>query len=283
MRPIMPAGMPGLRVMSVQVSPPSVDLNRPLPGPPLDIVYSVRNASHIAAKITLGLLRSIQRSTAPVLLSRKRTLRHVAPPSVLLNTPRSAFGTPCWPNAATKTTLCIGRMDANLRNILGLAEADVPPGLAGVGGLVDAVARLDVAADARLARADEDDVRIRFRHGDRAHRRAANLSIRDRRPGFPAIGRLPQTAARGAEIPDVRLTLGAGHRQRSPAAIGPDASPLVGRQQRRVGAYARRRLGGHAVRTRGRPQGERGNGEQRDREQNFTGIAEHGRASSRQG
>ena len=32
----------GLRVISFHVSPPSVDLNNPLPGPPLDIVYSVR-------------------------------------------------------------------------------------------------------------------------------------------------------------------------------------------------------------------------------------------------
>ncbi len=37
MRPTRPLGSPGLRVISVHVSPPSVLLNRPLPGPPLDI------------------------------------------------------------------------------------------------------------------------------------------------------------------------------------------------------------------------------------------------------
>ena len=49
MRPTTPAGKPGLRVISVQVSPPSVDLYMPLPGPPLDIWYSMRYASHSAA------------------------------------------------------------------------------------------------------------------------------------------------------------------------------------------------------------------------------------------
>ena len=42
-------GMPGFRVISVHVSPPSVLLNIPLPGPPEDIVYSLRKASQSAA------------------------------------------------------------------------------------------------------------------------------------------------------------------------------------------------------------------------------------------
>src|SRR5215467_12589360 len=79
--PSMPAGRPGARVISVHVSPPSTDLNKPLPGPPDDIWYSVRNASHSAAYITFGFFGSIEMSTAPVLLSRPRTFFHVAPPS----------------------------------------------------------------------------------------------------------------------------------------------------------------------------------------------------------
>ena len=102
-RPIIPDGSPGLRVISVHVSPPSVDLKSPEPGPPLDIVYSFRNASHSAAYITFGFARSIEMSIAAVLSSRKRTLRHVVPPSVLLKTPRSGFGAECFPNAATNT------------------------------------------------------------------------------------------------------------------------------------------------------------------------------------
>src|SRR5262245_45312673 len=82
--PSTPAGRPGARVISVHVSPPSVDLNSPLPGPPLDIVYSLRYASHIAAYITFGLCGSIEMSTAPVLGPRSRTFFHVFPPSVVL-------------------------------------------------------------------------------------------------------------------------------------------------------------------------------------------------------
>src|SRR5439155_26277807 len=103
MRPISPAGRPGFRVISVHVSPPSVDLNRPLPGPPLDIEYSTRYASHSAAYMVLGSRRSMATSTAPVLLSRNSTFRQVWPPSVLLKSPRSSLGAPYLPNAATNT------------------------------------------------------------------------------------------------------------------------------------------------------------------------------------
>gem|GEM_PF-4447973 len=94
--------MPGLRVISFHVSPPSVLLNRPLPGPPLDMVYSVRKASHMAAYMMSGFVRSMLMSIAAVLSSRYSTLRQLLPPSVLLKTPRSAFGTENLPNDATK-------------------------------------------------------------------------------------------------------------------------------------------------------------------------------------
>src|SRR5215813_5907952 len=90
--PTTPCGSPGLRVISRHVSPPSVDLKRPLPGPPLDIWYSIRYASQSAANITFGLRRSICTSTAPVLLSRNSLRCHVLPPSVLLYRPRSSLG-----------------------------------------------------------------------------------------------------------------------------------------------------------------------------------------------
>ena len=122
-----------------------------------------------------------------------------------------------------------------LRDRVGVREADVRPRLAGVGRLVDAVARLDVAADARLAHADEDDVRDRLRDGDRADRRARDLAVGDRRPVLAAVGRLPQTAAGRAEVADLRLALHAGDRDRSAAAIGPDAAPPQAAQDHRVG------------------------------------------------
>src|SRR5512133_647003 len=101
--PSTPCGSPGARVMSVHVSPPSVDLYNPLPGPPLDISHSLRYASHIAAYITLGLCGSIEISTAPVAGPLYNTLRQVLPPSVLLKRPRSSLLTPYFPKSATNT------------------------------------------------------------------------------------------------------------------------------------------------------------------------------------
>ena len=103
MRPTTPVGMPGRRVISVHVSPPSVDLKRPEPGPPLSILYSFRYACHSAAYRTFGFDRSTEMSIAPVLSSRYSTFRQVRPPSVVLNTPRSALGAAWKPKAATHT------------------------------------------------------------------------------------------------------------------------------------------------------------------------------------
>src|SRR3990170_1257138 len=94
--PIFPntpvCGRPGRREISVQVSPKSVLLKSPLPGPPEDICQDFRNASHNAAYIAAGWPGSRERSTPPVLSSRYRTLRQVSPPLVDLKIPRSALG-----------------------------------------------------------------------------------------------------------------------------------------------------------------------------------------------
>ena len=108
-------------------------------------------------------------------------------------------------------------------------EADVRPGLAGVGRLVDAVARHDVAADARLAHADVDDVGVRFGDGDRADRRARDLAVGDRRPVRAAVGRLPEAAAgRRRSTPPSAGPCTPDDRDRAAAAIGADAAPLEG-------------------------------------------------------
>src|SRR5262245_18231164 len=93
--PRIPVGKPGARVISVHVSPPSVDLNNPLSSPPEDKLHGVRKASQMAANITCGLVGLIARSTAPALLLRNKTFFQDLPPSVDLNTPRSAFRAGC--------------------------------------------------------------------------------------------------------------------------------------------------------------------------------------------
>src|SRR6266550_5276721 len=82
MLPQMPAGRPVLRVISVQLSPPSTLLNNPLPAPPDDSIHGVRPACQSAAYSTLGLFGSITRSTTPVESLRKRILSQLRPPSL---------------------------------------------------------------------------------------------------------------------------------------------------------------------------------------------------------
>src|SRR6266852_6215813 len=91
MRPIIPAGRPCPSSFA-QVLPPSMDLWRPLPGPPLFRLHGVRETSHIEAKSVLELFGSKTMSIAPVLLSLYKTFCHVAPPSVVRKTPRSSLG-----------------------------------------------------------------------------------------------------------------------------------------------------------------------------------------------
>ena len=91
-------------------------------------------------------------------------------------------------------------MDADPRDRLRLLQADVRPRLAGVGGLVDAVALDDVAAQLGLAHPGVDDVGIRRRDRDGADRRGLDLLVGDRPPRQAAVGRLPDAAAGRAEV-----------------------------------------------------------------------------------
>ena len=69
------------------------------------------------------------------------------------------------------------RVDAHLADVARLREAAVRPGLAAVGGLVDAVAVRDVAANRRLAHADVDHVA-----GRTPRRRCAPTEARLKKP-----------------------------------------------------------------------------------------------------
>src|SRR4029078_3181714 len=116
-------------------------------------------------------------------------------------------------------------MTGDARAGVRIREADVRPRLAGVRRLVDAIPGLDVAADAPLAHADEDDVRIGLRHGDRADRRAVDLAVGDVGPRLAAVGGLPKAAASLARVHHTRLALHAADRDRPARVIGTDASP----------------------------------------------------------
>ena len=116
--------------------------------------------------------------------------------------------------------------------------------LPAIGGLVDAVALDDVAAQLRLAHADVDDVGIGGRDGDGADRGGLQRLVGDRRPGRAAVGRLPEAAAGGAEVVFERPGVAAGRAGRSSAARGADAAPAQAAEERVAVAAGGRRGGG---------------------------------------
>ena len=103
-------------MISVHVSPPSVDLNSPLPGPPLDIVYSRRNASHSAANMIFGLLR-IDRDVdrGGLVVAEQRALPRLAAVGALVDAALLARRAQLA-ERRDEHDVRVGRMDADLRD-----------------------------------------------------------------------------------------------------------------------------------------------------------------------
>src|SRR5690606_12913896 len=87
--------------------------------------------------------------------------------------------------AAGEDDVAVRRMHAHAREVAGLAQSDVLPGLARVRRLVQPVARLDVAAELCLAGADIDHVGVRRAHRDRSDGCGVDLAVRDGLPRRP--------------------------------------------------------------------------------------------------
>ena len=117
------------------------------------------------------------------------------------------------------------RIDFDIGDHLRIAQAQVRPGLAGVGGFVHAVASGQIGADDAGAGADIDHVGIGGRHGDGADG-AGRLVIEQRNPGGAEVGGAPDAAVVEADIEDVGLAGHAGKRARASGAGRPDGSPV---------------------------------------------------------
>ena len=120
----------------------------------------------------------------------------------------------------------IARIDPDLSDVPGVREAEVRPGLTAVGRAVHPVAVRDVAADAGLAHAGVDDVRVRGRDRDGADRRALEEAVAHVAPVEAAVRRLPHPAAAGAEVEGVPLARIPRYRLDPPAAERPELPPL---------------------------------------------------------
>ena len=91
-------------VRRFQLTPPSPEIKRPLPGPPLSLPQVWISSCHMPAKRIRGLFASMARSEQPVFSSTKSALSQVLPPSVVRKTPRSCCGPLACPSAHAQTT-----------------------------------------------------------------------------------------------------------------------------------------------------------------------------------
>ena len=152
------------------------------------------------------------------------------------------------------------RMDADPGDLLRLGEPEERPRPAAVGGLPDAVAVGDIAADRVLAGARVHDVRVRLADADPADR-PAEVLVRHRQPGVAAVRRLEHTPARRTHP----VFVGAGRRacdgHRAPPTENADLAPLESGEHRGIVWRSLRRR-----RTRGGEDGSEGDDGCRKRE-----------------
>src|SRR5439155_14738173 len=118
----------------------------------------------------------------------------------------------------------IARIDDNAPDLPRIAQADVLPSSAAVGGFVNAITESDVRAHVGFAGSGINHVRISRRNGQGADG-GNTLLLEERLPGLTAIACLPNAAINRAEIVNIGLADDAGHRQRAPAAKWPNRAP----------------------------------------------------------
>ena len=118
----------------------------------------------------------------------------------------------------------VAGIDGDLRNLLRVAQPQVPPRLAAVGGLVDAVAGGEVGPLQALAAAHVDDVGIRRGDRDGADR-AGRLAVEDGRPGPAVIVGPPHASVHRSDVEEAGLSRHSGGGLGAPAAVGADRAP----------------------------------------------------------
>src|SRR5262249_33237923 len=97
----------------------------------------------------------------------------------------------------------VARVDQDLAEVLGFLEPHALPRLAGVSGLVNAVAEVRAALARILARPEPDDARV-LRVDDNAAERERPAVVEDRRKRRSAVGGFPQSPECRGDIPGIR-------------------------------------------------------------------------------
>ncbi len=129
------------------------------------------------------------------------------------------------PERRDEQAVRVMRIDRDRGDLLGVAQAEVRPRRARVGGLVHAVADREVGPVQAFPAAGVDRVVVARRHRERTDRTGA-LAVEDRRPRPPGVVRPPHAAVHGRHVEAVRLVGNPAHRRRAPPAQRPDEPPL---------------------------------------------------------
>ena len=214
--------------MSLQVSPPSVDFQRPLPGPEIAMhlpkagVEDVRVLGVDAQVYGTGLLADVQNlfpafaavqraEDAPFFVRAKGVAErgHVDP-------------------------IRVAGMDAHFADVSRVGQTAVPPGAPGVGRFVYAVAVGHVGADGGFAHPRVDHIRVGRRDAEVADRSAFEKAVGDIQPGDAGVGGLPDAARHRAEVEGGDVVGIARHGDHSSATRGADAAPTHGGPEGRV-------------------------------------------------
>ena len=177
----------------------------------------------------------MSRSLPLVYSSRYSTFSNVRPPSSERKMPRSGVGAVRMAEHRHEQPIRVGGIDHHVGDHLAVAQPEMRPRRAGVGGLVHAVAGGQVGADDAAAAPDIDDVRVGRRHGDRADR-AGGLVVEDRHPVGAVVGGAPHAAVVEADVEHVGLAGHAVEGARAPGAGRTDRAPVhVAIEIRRLG------------------------------------------------
>ncbi len=128
------------------------------------------------------------------------------------------------------------RVDDDIGDLLAVAQTEMFPGVASVGGFVNSVARGKVGTAQAFAAAYVNNVGIRRRYGERADR-AGGLVVEDGKPGATGVGGLPHAAIIYADVEEIWFAgdAGGGYGAASPERA--DTAPFetcveVGRELR---------------------------------------------------
>ena len=228
MRPLSPKGSPS--VSSSQLSPPSLDRQRPPSSPPPlegpGLALGLPDGGEEDARVG-RVHRQVDGAGAVA------DMEHLLPAGAAVTRAEDAalfVGAEDMAQGGNVDQVGVLRVYADAPDLSAVAQADVAPAGAGVGRAVDADTRRYVAARAGRAGAGVDHIGVGGRHRQGADRADLELLVGDVGPAEAGIGCLPDAASRGAHVERVAVAAHPGHRRHAAAAIGADVAELEGLQ-----------------------------------------------------